>query len=118
MESHGFKVIGAAAFPTEHSIVPTIGSRRPNKADLKTIGEFGIEINRRIKNEDNFDHIQVKIPGNSPYRKYATIPLTPKTDANLCTECGSCARAVSYTHLDVYKRQGDVWVLSTISLLI
>ena len=92
VESHGFKVIGAAAFPTEHSIVPTIGSRRPNKADLKTIGEFGIEINRRIKNEDNFDHIQVKIPGNSPYRKYATVPLTPKTDANLCTECGSCAR--------------------------
>ena len=31
VESRGFKVIGAAAFPAEHSIVPTIGARRPNK---------------------------------------------------------------------------------------
>lgn len=72
--------------------MPAIGSRRPNKDDLKTIGEFGVELNRRIKNEKNFDHIQLKVPGNSPYRKYGTVPLTPKADANLCTECGSCAK--------------------------
>lgn len=92
VESHGFKVIAAAAFPAEHSIIQTIGARRPNKEDMKTIGEFGVEINRRIKNEKSFDQIQIQVPGNSPSRKYSTISLTPKTDSTRCTECGSCAR--------------------------
>ena len=26
-------------------------------------------------------------------------------DLSRCVGCGSCVRAVSYTHLDVYKRQ-------------
>ena len=40
VEKNGFKVIAAAAFPAEHSLDPTIGARRPNKADLKTIAEY------------------------------------------------------------------------------
>lgn len=92
VESHGFKVIGAAAFPAEHSIVRSVGSRRPDKNDLKTIGEFGIELNRRITKTDDLSTIQIHVPGNSPYRKYSTVPLTPKTDVSLCTECGSCAK--------------------------
>ena len=42
LEGRGFKAIAAAAFPTEHSIVPSIGARRPNKADLKQVVEFGL----------------------------------------------------------------------------
>lgn len=92
VEAHGFKVIGAAAFPTEHSIVQTIGARRPNKEDMKVIGEFGVELNRKLKSETSFDQIQINVPGNTPYRKYSTIPLTPKTDVSKCTECGYCAK--------------------------
>lgn len=91
-ESRGFKVIGAAAFPTEHSIVPTIGARRPNKEDMKVIGEFGVELNRRIKNEQDPGQVQIQVPGNFPYRKYSPAPFTPKTDSTRCTECGSCAK--------------------------
>ncbi len=90
---NGFQVIGAAAFPTEHSLVPMIGSRRPNKADLKVISEFGIELKRRIRKSDSFDQFDIRVPGNTPYRKYMQNSLFPKADVSLCTECKACAKS-------------------------
>ena len=101
VEKNGFKVIGAAAFPTEHSIVQTIGARRPNKADMKTISEFGIELNRRLRKSENFDEFQIKVPGNTPYRKYSKNALFPKADINLCTECKACAKACPAGAIDI-----------------
>lgn len=92
VEQRGFKVIGAAAFPTEHSIVPEIGSRRPNKSDLKTAAEYGTELNRRLKKNDSFCDFNPNIPGNILYRKYGKNALFPKADISLCTECGVCAK--------------------------
>ncbi len=92
VENRGFKVIGAAAFPTEHSIVRSIGLGRPNKEDLKTISDFGIQINRRIHSESSFGAVNITVPGNSPYRKAGAAALVPKVDVTMCTECGSCAR--------------------------
>ncbi|MBU3876062.1 EFR1 family ferrodoxin [Faecalicatena sp. AGMB00832] len=92
VENRGFKVIGAGAFPTEHSIIRSIGLSRPNKEDMKTIAEFGIQLNRRLKQKENFDSINIQVPGNTPYRKYSRTPLYPKTDVSLCTECGACAK--------------------------
>lgn len=87
----GFKVIGAAAFPAEHSIVNSIGARRPNKADLKEASEYGISLNRIIKK---------KILSLLSIWKYREILLTentekrtfPKADVSLCTECSACAK--------------------------
>ena len=93
VESRGFKVIGAAAFPAEHSIVPTIGARRPNKTDLKTIAEFGVDLNRRMRKEESFDHINLQVPGSTPYKKYGKNALFPKADSSMCTLCGACAKA-------------------------
>lgn len=93
VEDRGFKVIGAAAFPTEHSIVRSIGLGRPNKEDLKIISDFGVQLNRRIHSESSFDNIQISVPGNTPYRKPGAAALVPKADVSLCTECGSCAKA-------------------------
>ena len=87
-----FKVIGAAAFPAEHSIVNSIGARRPNKADLKEASEYGISLNRIIKKEDSFASFDLKVPGNTPYRKYGKNVLFPKADVSLCTECSACAK--------------------------
>ena len=92
VEKNGFKVIAAAAFPAEHSLDPTIGARRPNKADLKTIAEYGVELNRRIKKSDTFDSFDISLPGNTPYRKYGKTALFPKADPSLCTLCGACAK--------------------------
>ena len=79
VENRGFHVIGAGAFPTEHSIVRSIGLSRPNKADLKTISEFGIALNRRIKNED-LSALSIQVPGNTPYPNTQKTPLIPKAD--------------------------------------
>ena len=92
VEKNGFKVIGAAAFPTEHSLVETVGARRPNKADMKVISEYGVDLNRRIKKSDSFESFDIKVPGNSPYRKYGKTALFPKADVSLCTECKACAK--------------------------
>ena len=86
-------MIGAAAFPTEHSIARKIGMSRPNKEDLKVIADFGVQLNRRIKKSENFDNISIEVPGNGPYKKYSTTSLTPKVDTTLCTECKACAKA-------------------------
>lgn len=91
-EKRGFKIIGAAAFPAEHSIVPMIGARRPGKADLKTAAEYGTELNRRLRKENDFSGLNLMVPGNTPYRKYGKNSLFPKADTSLCTECGACAK--------------------------
>lgn len=92
VQNRGFHVIGAGAFPAEHSIVTSIGSRRPNKEDLKEAREFGTELNRRLKKEESFDQISISVPGNTPYRKYMKNVLFPKADKNMCTLCGACAK--------------------------
>jgi ferredoxin len=93
VESRGFKVIGAGAFPVQHSIVRQIGMSRPNKADLKVIADFGIQLNRKLRNAVDFNNVDIQVPGNNPYKKYGTIPLVPKTDVNLCIECKACAKS-------------------------
>lgn len=93
VESRGFKVIGAGAFPVQHSIIRQIGMSRPNKNDLKIIADFGIQLNRKLRTAENFDNVNIQIPGNIPYKKYGTIPLVPKADVSLCTECKACAKA-------------------------
>lgn len=92
VEARGFHVIGAAAFPTEHSIVRSIGLGRPNKEDLKTIDEFAIALSRRLKQKDRLDSFSIQVPGNTPYKPYKVVPLVPKADVNLCTECKACVK--------------------------
>ena len=92
VEKRGFKVIGAAAFPVEHSLSRTIGSHRPNKDDMKVIDEFGVKLNRLLRQEESFDAVDVHVPGNNPYRKYGSAPMYPKADVDLCLECGECVK--------------------------
>lgn len=92
VETRGFHVIGAAAFPTEHSIVRSIGLGRPNKDDLKVIDEFAVALSRRLKQKDSPNTFSIQVPGNVPYKPYKTVPLVPKADISLCTECRACAK--------------------------
>lgn len=69
VEKRGFKVIGAAAFPAEHSIVNSIGARRPNKADLKEASEYGISLNRIIKKRRFFRFFRSESTGKYSLQK-------------------------------------------------
>lgn len=92
VEEKGFKVIGAGAFPVEHSIVRSVGRGRPDKDDLRTISEYGIGLNRKIKNLDTTEHVSLTVSGNSEYRKYSTIPFVPHVAPDYCNECKTCAK--------------------------
>lgn len=92
VEARGFHVIGAAAFPVEHSLVRSIGLGRPNKKDLGEIADFGVQLKRRIQKEESFDNIQITVPGNATYKKPGPFSLVPKVDATVCTGCGNCAK--------------------------
>lgn len=93
VESRGFKVIGAAAFPVQHSMVRQIGLSRPNKEDMKVIADFGVQLNRKLRSEEDFSQVNVQVPGNDPYRKRSHGSIVPKTDTTLCLECKACAKA-------------------------
>ena len=69
LEGKGFKVIAAAAFPTEHSIIPMIGARRTNKADPRQASEYGIKLNRRRRKEESFEGGYMPVQGKSTYPK-------------------------------------------------
>lgn len=92
VENRGFHVIGAGAFPTEHSIVISIGLGRPNKEDMKVIADFGTQLNRRLKQEQAPDTYNIQVPGNTPYKKRSSASLCPRVDKTRCIECGACVK--------------------------
>lgn len=59
---------------------------------MKVIADFGIQLNRLLRQKKSFDLRNPQIPGNSPYRKYSRTPLVPFANVNVCTECGACAK--------------------------
>ena len=45
-----------------------------------------------LPEKDSFASFDLKVPGNTPYRKYGKNVLFPKADVSLCTECSACAK--------------------------
>jgi len=90
LESSGFLVVGAAAFVTEHSVVPRFGKGRPDESDKRVIQQFTASLKNKINIWDADAHMEVKVKGNPEYRKYQSIPIKPHT-TSACTKCGLCA---------------------------
>lgn len=81
----GFTVIAAAAFVAQHSIVPEVGTGRPDSEDIKEIREFA----EAVKNSTSAENIHV--PGNRPYRPGMNVQAAPLS-LPACTACGACAK--------------------------
>lgn len=88
LTANGFKVIAAAAFIAEHSIVRTIAKGRPNEADCAEAAEFGHRVSAKLAAGDMST---VCVPGNIPYRERPQMPVTMLT-LESCRGCGRCAR--------------------------
>ncbi len=83
----GFKVIAAAAFIAEHSIVRSIAPGRPDSADIAAAVDFGNAVAAKLATGQTDP---VSVPGNEEYRPLPQMPVTPMvTDA--CGGCGMCA---------------------------
>ncbi|MDE7013236.1 MAG: 4Fe-4S binding protein [Kineothrix sp.] len=85
MERSGFLCYCAIAAVTRHSIMPKYGAGRPDSDDIEELKQFSVQC-RNILNEP---FSSINVPGSKPYRKYVSLPITPKADRR-CIDCGLC----------------------------
>jgi ferredoxin len=91
VQANGFHVIAAAAFVTEHSVVPKFGNGRPDDNDINEIHHFAKLIQTKLASLNEAMNRDFIIKGNSDYREYKTIPIRPHTN-HFCVKCGLCAK--------------------------
>lgn len=90
LTEQGFQCVAGVGAIAEHSIARQYGAGRPNAEDLEQLTSFAQQIADKLARHD---HSAPALPGNRPYRPYAPSPMHPQTDAEQCTNCGTCARA-------------------------
>ena len=93
MESHGFKLLSAAAVIAQHSIFPKIAEGRPNADDMEKLHEFAsksMELLIQIPKMSAVSRLMVK--GNRPYRDTKPIPLHPEGSKGKCISCHACVK--------------------------
>jgi ferredoxin len=88
----GFKAIAGAAFVGEHSFstkATPIAAGRPDEEDLLKAKAFGEKVKAKIEGVEK--PVEVKVPGNKPYKERNPTPRSPETTVETCTLCGDCA---------------------------
>lgn len=86
LEANGFKVIAAAAFIAEHSIVRSIAVGRPDTEDEALCRQFAADVMAKAD-----DAPTVSAPGNNPYKEWKPSAFHPSANEN-CVKCGTCAK--------------------------
>ncbi len=89
---NGFKIIGAAAVISRHSILRELSAERPNVEDRTQIRKFGQDIKSRLLECSNVDQLATPdIPGGpAPYRKPKAMIIPYGTKD--CDNCGYCVK--------------------------
>ena len=85
LEANGFRVIAAAAFIAEHSMLRSIANRRPDAQDEALCRQFAAEVMAKA------DHaVPIQVPGNTPYKELKPAAFHPAANES-CAKCGICA---------------------------
>lgn len=91
VEGRGFYPSGAASVAVQHSIVPSIGTGRPNLYDTRFLTHSAKQTYGKMQGiHSSYQLPLVMVPGKTPYRKYSPVPFHPHSGPN-CTACGLCA---------------------------
>ena len=91
VEANGFRIISAAAFIAQHSIMPDVATNRPDQSDLYKIQNFSVQSARILSQLETVTDIQkIKIKGNRPYKVAGKIPIQPQLASSLCNQCNTC----------------------------
>jgi len=85
LEANGFRVIAAAAFIAEHSIVRSIAAGRPDAEDEALCCQFAADVMAKAD-----DAASVQVPGNDHYVELKPSAFHPAAD-EACGKCGVCA---------------------------
>ena len=86
LEDYGFRVVAAAAFIAEHSIVRSIAAGRPDVEDEALCRQFAADVMAKAD-----DAAPVQVPGNNPYKEVKPSAFHPAAD-EACVKCGACAQ--------------------------
>ena len=86
LEEYGFRVVAAAAFIAEHSIVRSIAAGRPDVEDEALCRQFAADVMAKAD-----DTAPVQVPGNNPYKEVKPSAFHPAAD-EACVKCGACAQ--------------------------
>ena len=82
----GFEIIASAALIAQHSMVPIVGSGRPDANDVKEIQEFAEKVLEKIESGKTGN---VEVPGKYPYKDHMVVSATPIC-MEACNHCGIC----------------------------
>ena len=85
LEANGFRVIAAAAFIAEHSIVRSIAANRPDADDEALCHQFAMDVMAKAD-----DAASIQVPGNIPYKELKPSAFHPAANET-CVQCGACA---------------------------
>ena len=85
LQAGGFRVIAAAAFIAEHSIVRSIAVGRPDAEDETLCRQFAVDVMAKAD-----DAAPVQVPGNIPYKELRPSSFHPAANEN-CVKCGVCS---------------------------
>ena len=85
LEANGFRVIAAAAFIAEHSMVRSIAANRPDAEDEALCRQFAADVMAKAD-----DAAPVQVPGNTPYKELKPSAFHPAASES-CVKCGACA---------------------------
>lgn len=86
----GFRVIAAAAFIAEHSVIRSIATGRPHEQDKQTAAEFASAVDAKLELPIAEQKL-VHVPGNEEMKALPQMPTTPAV-TEACGGCGYCAR--------------------------
>ncbi|MEG1412471.1 MAG: 4Fe-4S binding protein [Acidaminococcaceae bacterium] len=90
LEEQGFVVVAAAAFVTEHSIMHSVATGRPDAQDRLSIATFARQVWDKFTKLTLLEGLpRLTVKGNPHYREYKGVPLKPQT-TSACTQCGLC----------------------------
>ena len=100
----GFKVVAAAAFVAEHSLMHSLAAGRPDQSDRQKEEDFAQRVEEKLKYA--LDEIVLSpsiLKGNFPYVSYSGIALKPKCDEKVCVKCGICSKLCPVGAISVEK---------------
>lgn len=100
----GFDVIAAVSAIAEHSIMHQFAAGEPNAEEAAKLSDFAMRILSKMHGDAPFEPFDV--PGSSPYKKAAAVPLVPKVDKR-CTSCGTCAEKCPVTAINTVDFAAD-----------
>lgn len=88
----GFEVMAAGAFVAQHSIVPEVGTGRPNEKDITEIRSFAEKVAEKLEHGPAGEkYHSIEVPGNRPYKAAKKMPAAPFSLPD-CNHCGKCER--------------------------